>query len=214
MRYIFGSRRLAARSAAVAALALATRLVLGVVSVGFDGGMSDMAFVADELPLDRCSYPVEEMDEEKIGDEKVNISNEEKNDNVPLSDEEQRVAREIADKYEVEVELLYAIMYAESGYDASARSYNGSSIGIMQINRINAGWLRDMLGINDLYDYRQNVTAGAAIISDLIDRYGDVGRALVCYKYGEAGAARLWAQGKDDHFYKEKVKEEYNRIIS
>lgn len=184
--------------------------------------ISSMEPVCADFPLEPCDkeffkeHMPEQFEEEELPFETESLEKKkiafELNDKVPLNEYEQETAQEIADNYGVQVELLYAIMYAESGYDSDACSYNGSSVGIMQINKINYGWLSDLLGINDLYDYRQNVTAGAFMISDLISRYGGYEKALICYKYGEAGAASLWEEGRSDTAYIDKIMGEYYKI--
>ena len=70
---------------------------------------------------------------------------------VPLDADLQQYTAEMCDLYEVPLELAYAVMQVESGYTVSATSSTGD-YGLMQINSINAGWLKDELGVTDMLD--------------------------------------------------------------
>lgn len=70
---------------------------------------------------------------------------------VPLDAELQSYTEKMCDLYDVPLELAYAVMQVESGFTPAACSSTGD-YGLMQINSINAGWLKDKLGITDLLD--------------------------------------------------------------
>ena len=70
---------------------------------------------------------------------------------VPLDAELQSYTEKMCDLYDVPLELAYAVMQVESGFTPAAHSSTGD-YGLMQINSINAGWLKDKLGITDLLD--------------------------------------------------------------
>lgn len=61
---------------------------------------------------------------------------------VPLDAELQSYTEKMCDLYDVPLELAYAVMQVESGFTPAARSSTGD-YGLMQINSINAGWLKD-----------------------------------------------------------------------
>lgn len=89
------------------------------------------------------------------------------------------------DKYE----LILAMIYHESGYNASLVSKT-NDYGLMQINKCNHKWLRETLGITDFLDPYQSIDAGVYIISGYFDKYDSAEQALVCYNMGEGGALK------------------------
>lgn len=124
---------------------------------------------------------------------------------VPLDADLQQYTAEMCDLYEVPLELAYAVMQVESGYTVSATSSTGD-YGLMQINSINAEWLESELGITDLLDARQNITAGCYILGQHLEQYeGDINHALMAYNLGTGGAAKAWNAGTRSTAYTDKV---------
>ena len=104
---------------------------------------------------------------------------------VPLDADLQQYTAEMCDLYEVPLELAYAVMQVESGYTANATSSTGD-YGLMQINGINAGWLKDELGVTDLLDARQNIKAGCYILGSYLALYdGDINQTMMAYNLGK-----------------------------
>ena len=76
----------------------------------------------------------------------------------------------------------------------------------MQINSINAGWLKDELGITDLLDARQNIQAGCYMLGMYLSEYeGNVNCALMAYNLGTTGAKKAWSAGTYSTAYTDKV---------
>lgn len=124
---------------------------------------------------------------------------------VPLDDGLQRYTEEMCDLYDVPLELAYAVMQVESRYTVDATSTTGD-YGLMQINSINAGWLESELGVTDLLDARQNITAGCYMLGQYLERYeGDINHALMAYNLGTGGAAKAWKAGTRSTTYTDKV---------
>nr|DAJ86383.1 MAG TPA: hypothetical protein [Caudoviricetes sp.] len=124
---------------------------------------------------------------------------------VPLDDGLQRYTEEMCDLYDVPLELAYAVMQVESQYTVDATSTTGD-YGLMQINSINAEWLESELGITDLLDARQNITAGCYILGQHLEQYeGDINHALMAYNLGTGGAAKAWNAGTRSTAYTDKV---------
>ena len=94
----------------------------------------------------------------------------------------------------VDYPTVLALMSKESGYTAEAVSGTGD-YGLMQINTVNHGWLREELGITDFLDAEQSIDAGTEMLARLSEKYGDPHKVLMAYNMGEGGAAKLWAQG-------------------
>ena len=127
---------------------------------------------------------------------------------VPLDAELQSYTEKMCDLYDVPLELAYAVMQVESGFTPAARSSTGD-YGLMQINSINAGWLKDKLGITDLLDARQNIQAGCYMLGMYLEWYDGQRCALMAYNLGTSGAKRRSA-GTYSTAYTDKV---WNAIV-
>ena len=140
--------------------------------------------------------------------------------NIALPVEQQQYAFNICKKYGVQYELLLAIMYKESGFRAGATGVGGA--GLCQINPSNYGLLNSALGITNLYDPYDNMTAGAYLLAkytqiastrvsgNAIEVY-----ALNAYNMGEgAYYASCFSQGILDRSYSSTVIAIRNSIIN
>ncbi len=124
---------------------------------------------------------------------------------VPMDADLQLYTAEMCDLYDVPLELAYAVMQVESGYTASAKSPTGD-YGLMQINGINAGWLKEELGVTDLLNAQQNIQAGCYMLGKYLRKYdGNVNCALMAYNLGESGARKAWSAGTYSTVYTDKV---------
>ncbi len=94
----------------------------------------------------------------------------------------QDVIDRCADRYNVDQELIRAMIQVESGWKTDAVSSKGAQ-GLMQLMPRTAA----MLGVADPFDPEQNIEGGVKYISDLTDKYkGDVEKALAAYNAGPA----------------------------
>ena len=94
----------------------------------------------------------------------------------------QNVIDECAEKYNIDQELIRAMIQVESGWNTDAVSNKGAQ-GLMQLMPRTAA----MLGVTDPYDPVQNIEGGVRYISDLTDKYkGDIEKALAAYNAGPA----------------------------
>jgi soluble lytic murein transglycosylase-like protein len=83
--------------------------------------------------------------------------------------------------------LVLSVMRAESGFNRGAVSVKGAS-GLMQLMPETAA----RFGVRNIFDPRENITAGARYLRWLLDRFrGDVRLALAGYNAGE-GAVELY----------------------
>jgi soluble lytic murein transglycosylase-like protein len=93
-----------------------------------------------------------------------------------------------ADKYNIDEELIRAVIQVESGWKADAVSVKGA-MGLMQLMPRTAS----MLGVEDAFDPGQNIEGGVKYLAQLTDKYkGDVEKALAAYN---AGPSRVDAAG-------------------
>ena len=104
-----------------------------------------------------------------------------------------------ADEFGVPVDLVYAVIKTESGFDSSAVSGKGA-IGLMQMMPATFEWLtddilREYLGIGMLYDPETNIKYGTYYLSRLYNRFGDWDTALAAYNGGEGNVSE-WLKDK------------------
>jgi len=81
--------------------------------------------------------------------------------------------------------LVKAVIAAESAFDPQAISRAGAQ-GLMQLMPTTA----EHLGVADPLEPGQNVRGGAAYLRSMIDRYGDLTRALAAYNAGPEAVDR------------------------
>jgi len=99
-----------------------------------------------------------------------------------------------ADMFDVDPVLVFAIIHAESRFNANAVSRVGAS-GLMQIMESTAYWIAPMAGIEDfsytdIFDPSINIRLGTYYISTHLERYGDLTVALCAYNAGRGNVER------------------------
>ena len=131
-----------------------------------------------------------------------------------LDDETQQMILEKCEEYGIDFAFTMAVIFKESSFRPDADS--GSSVGLMQINRINHDWLSKELGITNFFDPEQNVTAGLHMLRNLFEKYDDPHTVLMAYNMGEYGAKKQWDKGIFTSAYSEgvlQVADKYNQEI-
>jgi hypothetical protein len=133
--------------------------------------------------------------------------------NISLPVEYQKYAYNICNKYGVDYPLFLALMYVESGYNTNA-SNGGMYVGLCQIGMSNYSNLNSKLGITNLYDPYDNMTAGAYMLSTYMgiasnrtsDYQTQMVYALNSYNMGENGYYNsCFSQGIIDRPYSTKI---------
>ena len=81
--------------------------------------------------------------------------------------------------------LVKAVIAAESLFDTDAVSRKGAQ-GLMQLMPTTAL----ALGVEDPFSADQNVRGGVRYLRQMLDRYGDMGRALAAYNAGPSAVDR------------------------
>lgn len=135
--------------------------------------------------------------------------------NCRLDDVTQQMIVERCEELDLDFAFVMAVIFKESSFRPNADS--GSSVGLMQINRINHDWLSKELGITDFFDPEQNVKAGTYMLRLLFEKYEDAGMVLMAYNMGESGARKLWNKGVYTTDYAESVFQQadiYNQEIA
>jgi len=91
-----------------------------------------------------------------------------------------RVYAEVIGKaYNICPELLEAMAFCESSYDVDAK--NGTCVGLMQVSEKWHGDRMEELGVTDLTDGYSNMLVAADYLSELFEKYEDVGAVLMVY---------------------------------
>ncbi len=90
-----------------------------------------------------------------------------------------------AREHEIEPALVKAVIAAESNFDPEAVSRKGAQ-GLMQLMPVTA----TTLGVDDPLRPTENVRAGTRYLRLMLDRYGDVERAVAAYNAGPAAVDR------------------------
>lgn len=182
----------------LAAAAAAQLLVVGNIAAAFASRQKPPVETLVTVPVVAEIEQVECVRQDPVPYEPVTYQ-------VPLDAELQSYTEKMCDLYDVPLELAYAVMQVESGFTPAAHSSTGD-YGLMQINSINAGWLKDKLGITDLLDARQNIQAGCYMLGMYLGEYeGNVNCALMAYNLGATGAKKAWSAGTYSTAYTDKV---------
>lgn len=129
-------------------------------------------------------------------------------DGTLLTYDLQLIMQAYCEQYQVPYALALAVADRESRFNPDAIS-GTNDFGLMQINKINHGWLNEK-GIDPL-SYEGNIEAGVLMLSQAIEKYGDYELALMAYNCGDAGAKRLWNEGTYSTKYSRAVMELYQK---
>lgn len=86
---------------------------------------------------------------------------------------------------QVQPALVKAVIAAESNFDAGAVSRKGAR-GLMQLMPDTA----DSLGVEDPFEPSDNVRGGTRYLRSMLDRYGDLTRAVAAYNAGPSAVDR------------------------
>ncbi|MDO4419114.1 MAG: lytic transglycosylase domain-containing protein [Ruminococcus sp.] len=112
----------------------------------------------------------------------------------PLKYEQEII--DAGEKYNLEPELISAVIYAESRFDENATSDVGAR-GLMQIMPETFVWLCEKRGEeykpDDLYDPFVNLDYGVYYLSWLYEHFGDIYTACAAYNAG-IGAVEGWLE--------------------
>ena len=104
---------------------------------------------------------------------------------VPVNHGYDRLIVRTALAYRLEPALVKAVIAAESNFAERAVSRAGAQ-GLMQLMPGTA----EELGVADPFEAEENITGGVRYLREMLDRYGDVRRALAAYNAGPTAVDR------------------------
>lgn len=104
---------------------------------------------------------------------------------APVASRYDTLIDETARDYRLPPALVKAVIAAESAFDPEAVSRKGAQ-GLMQLMPQTAA----ELGVEDPLEPASNVRGGAGYLRSMIDRYGDLSRALAAYNAGPTAVDR------------------------
>lgn len=109
-----------------------------------------------------------------------------------------------AENYRLEPQLLAAVIYQESKFDANAESSSGA-VGLMQLLPSTGQGIADRTGGKawtpaDLRNPELNIRYGSWYLRHLLDKYGDEQLALAAYNAGQANVDRWRSEGSGIEF--------------
>lgn len=124
----------------------------------------------------------------------------------PVSERLAESIVEAAQEADIEPELAFGLVRAESGFRDGATSHVGA-IGLTQLMPRTAKWLEPGTTTRDLRDSETNLRIGLGYLRDLIDKYdGNERLALLAYNRGPGTVDKVLRRGGDpDNGYVEKV---------
>lgn len=103
---------------------------------------------------------------------------------VPLSEDLQLHIIKTCEEKGIDPVIVFAMAYRESSYRTDAVGDNCASLGLLQIQSRWHSERMERLDCPNLLDPYQNVTVGVDYLAELLDRYGDIPKALTAYNTG------------------------------
>ncbi len=106
-----------------------------------------------------------------------------------------------ASEYEIDSDIIYAVIKTESSFDSDAVSSVGAR-GLMQIMEETFDWIKFRLGdddtvYDDMFDPETNIRYGAYLVDYLLEKFGDKDTAIAAYHSG-AGCVSGWLEEKEN----------------
>lgn len=105
----------------------------------------------------------------------------------------------VGQKYNVNSEIIAAVVFAESRFNANAVS-NKRALGLMQIMPETAVWLSEKISLpydeDMLFNPLYNLELGTYYISYLQEKFDDINAVLAAYNAGE-GNVTQWLENKE-----------------
>ncbi|MBQ8613555.1 MAG: lytic transglycosylase domain-containing protein [Ruminiclostridium sp.] len=106
-----------------------------------------------------------------------------------------------AAEYEIDEDIIYAVIKTESDFDCEAVSNVGAR-GLMQIMEETFDWIKfrlddDITVYDEMFDPETNIRYGAYLVDYLFEKFGDKDTAIAAYHAG-AGSVSTWLEDKEN----------------
>lgn len=125
--------------------------------------------------------------------------------NLTVDERIENAVQLYSDKYDVDSNLVKAIIKVESNFDPNVVSSAGAK-GLMQLMPENC----EDLGVSDPFNIEQNIDGGVRHIKEYLDRYnGDVEMALMAYNGGPTRMMNRGVKSIDDIYKMPKETQNY-----
>lgn len=107
-----------------------------------------------------------------------------------------------AAEFDLDPDLVYAVIKTESGFDPEARS-SADAMGLMQLTQETFDWIASLYPLENssagVYDPQANLHCGCALLRLLLDQYGSVDVALAAYNAGMGNVSEWLESGDYSH---------------
>ena len=133
------------------------------------------------LPL-KVAKPSQSMN--CIAEPEPEVKNHDKYSDVPLPEGVIAHVVSLCDDYDVDPDIIFAMIWRESRYVSDNIGDNGCSFGLMQIQKRFHGDRMKALGCDDLLDPYQNVEVGINYLAELVGWGNGLEWALTAYNRG------------------------------
>lgn len=142
--------------------------------------------------------------------------------NIPLPADMQQYTYAMCQKYNLQYEMLLAVMSVESNFQINCVGGN-NSYGLCQIHYSNTSMLQNAIGITDLLDPYDNIEAGAYMLNTYLnaarkrssDTYVIEHYGLNCYNMGEGVFVKnCYNNGILERTYSNKVLTRRNNLLN
>ncbi|MEW5923050.1 MAG: transglycosylase SLT domain-containing protein [Candidatus Zixiibacteriota bacterium] len=119
--------------------------------------------------------------EDSAAEQPVKVKSVDRTEKKAIKTDYDPIINKVSQKYKLNPDLIKSVVMTESGGDATAVSPAGAK-GLMQLTDTTAA---DM-GVRDVFDPTDNIEGGTKYLRKLIDRFGDIEKALAAYNAGPA----------------------------
>jgi len=107
-------------------------------------------------------------------------------DPIPAAHAYDHLIREAAQEYDLDPALIRSVMHTESAFNPMAVSTAGA-MGLMQL----MPEIAEAYGVDDVFDPRQNIMAGARLLRELLDQHhGNLVLTIASYNAGPSAIAK------------------------